>query len=335
MPKSANQKFKILYLMKMFLETSDEQNPITVSQMIDELALYDIKAERKSIYDDIDALRVYGLDIIKVKGKTTGYFIASRDFEIPELKLLVDAVQCSKFITPKKSKELIKKLEGLASRYQAKHLHREVCLANRPKTYNESIYLNVDIIHEAISKKREIRFKYFDYSLNKRKVYRKDGDFYYTSPYGLSWDDEHYYLIAFSEKHDDFIHYRVDRMSDVEIMEEFRIPLPRGEVFNLADYSKKVFRMFGGEGTKVEMWFDNSLVNVVIDRFGKDIRINKRDDSTFTIKTEVVLSAPFYAWIFQFMDKAGIVSPEFAVEEFTESIEKILLQYNKGDINEG
>ncbi len=335
MPKSANQKFKILYLMKMFLERTDEEHPVSVNQMIDELALYDIKAERKSIYDDIEALRVYGLDIIKVKGKTTGYYIASRDFEIPELKLLVDAVQCSKFITPKKSKELIKKLEGLASQHQGKLLNREVCLTNRPKTFNESIYLNVDILHEAISKKKEIRFKYFDYSLSKRKIYRKNGDFYYTSPYGLSWDDEHYYLISYSEKHDDFIHYRVDRMSDVEITNEPRIPLPRGEDFNLAEYSKKVFRMFGGEGTTVEMCFDNSLVNVVIDRFGKDIRIKKNDSKSFTIKTEVVLSAPFYAWIFQFMDKAVIISPEFAVEEFKNSIEKTLLEYNKGDINEG
>ena len=200
-PKSANQ------LMKMFLERTDEEHPVSVNQMIDELALYDIKAERKSIYDDIEALRVYGLDIIKVKGKTTGYYIASRDFEIPELKLLVDAVQCSKFIAPKKSKELIKKLEGLASQHQGKLLNREVCSTNRPKTFNESIYLNVDILHEAISKKKEIRFKYFDYSLNKRKIYRKNGDsqekenaVYYTSPYGLSWDDEHYYLISYSEK---------------------------------------------------------------------------------------------------------------------------------------
>ncbi len=335
MAKSANQKFKLLYLMKMLLEKTDDHHPMTVNQMINELALYNIKAERKSIYDDLEALKVYGLDIIRVKGKSTGYFVASRDFEIPELKLLVDAVQCSKFITTKKSRELIRKLEKLASHHQAVYLQREVCLTNRPKSFNENIYLNVDIIHEAIGKKKGIRFKYYDYSLSKRKVYRKEGSFYYTSPYGLSWDDEKYYLIAFSEKHDDFIHYRVDRMSDVEILDESRIPLPRGEEFNLVEYSRKVFRMFGGEGVPVEMWFDNSLVNVVIDRFGKDIRIKKRDEKTFTITTDVVLSGPFYAWIFQFGDKAGIITPESAINEFLKIIEKTLNKYNKGEINEG
>lgn len=339
MPKSANQKFKILYLMKMFLERTDEDHPVTVNQMIEELALYDIRAERKSIYDDLEALRVYGLDIVKVKGKTTGYFVASRDFEIPELKLLVDAVQCSKFITPKKSRELIKKLENLASQHQAKLLNREVCLTNRPKAFNEAIYINVDLLHEAIAGKKMVSFRYFDYSLSKRKVYRKDGALYYTSPYGLSWDDEHYYLIGFSEKHDDFIHYRVDRMTDVEIIDEPRVPLPRGAVFNLADYSKKIFRMFGGQGESVEMWFDNSLVNVVIDRFGKHVRIMPRDEKTFVIKTEVVLSGPFYAWIFQFGDKAGILSPTEAVKGFMEIIGKTIKKYSEiqgeiGDNNE-
>jgi predicted DNA-binding transcriptional regulator YafY len=155
----------------------------------------------------------------------------------------------------------------------------------------------------------------------------------------LSWDDEHYYLIGFSEKHDDFIHYRVDRMTDVEIVDEARVPLPRGAVFNLADYSKKIFRMFGGQGETVEMWFDNSLVNVVIDRFGKHVRIMPRDEKTFVIKTEVVLSGPFYAWIFQFGDKAGILSPSEAVKDFMEFIEKTIknnleIQGEVGDNNE-
>lgn len=276
MAKSSNQKLKLLYLLKMLEEKTDEENTMTINDMIVELERYGIKAERKSIYADLEALRHYGLDITSRKSKTTDYFVASRLFELPELKLLVDAVQCSKFVTHKKSNELIKKIESLASNKQAQSLHRQVYVTNRVKTINESIYYNVDRLHAAIAENRQVSFKYFDYDVKKEKVFRKNGDKYTVSPYGLSWDDENYYLITFSTKYNGFTHYRVDRMIDIDLLDELSNPLPEKEKFDVAEYTKKVFNMFGGEEVTAKIQFDNSLVNAVVDRFGKDIIIGNQ-----------------------------------------------------------
>ncbi|WP_348981685.1 WYL domain-containing protein [Desulfitobacterium sp. LBE] len=325
--KSSNQKLKLLYLMKMLLEKTDEENTMTINEMITELGRYDITAERKSIYDDLEALRNYGLDITARKSKTTDYFIASRVFELPELKLLVDAVQCSKFVTHKKSNELIKKIESLASSHQALSLHRQVYVSNRVKTINESIYYNVDRLHAAIAENKQVSFKYFDYDIKKEKVYRKSGNRYTVSPYGLSWDDENYYLVTFSHKYNDFTHYRVDRMSDIELCESSREPLPENEHFNIAEYSKKVFNMFGGEEVTVKLQFDNSLVNAVVDRFGKEIMIGKLDDDCFYIWIKVAVSSTFFAWLSQFGAKVKILSPDAVIEKYKSNIHDILAQY--------
>lgn len=327
MAKSSNQKLKILYLMKMLLEKTDEENTMTINDMIAELERYGITAERKSIYDDIEALRHYGIDIATRKSKTTDYFVASRVFELPELKLLVDAVQCSKFITYKKSNELIKKIESLASSYQAALLHRQVYVANRVKAINENIYYNVDRLHAAIAENKQVSFKYFDYDIKKEKKYRKNGELYFVSPYALSWDDENYYLITFSEKYNDFIHYRVDRMTNIEIIDQPRAILPDNEQFNIVDYSKKVFNMFGGEEETVKLKFDNSLVNAVIDRFGKDVMLDKVDENSFSVRINVAISSTFFAWLTQFGNKVKILSPESVIEKYKNSIQEILEQY--------
>ena len=327
MAKSSNQKLKILYLMKMLLEKTDEENTMTINDMIAELERYGINAERKSIYDDIEALRYYGIDIATRKSKTTDYFVASRVFELPELKLLVDAVQCSKFITYKKSNELIKKIESLASSHQAALLHRQVYVANRVKAINENIYYNVDRLHVAIAENKQVSFKYYDYDIKKEKKYRKNGELYFVSPYALSWDDENYYLITFSEKYNDFTHYRVDRMTNIEIIDQPRTILPDNEQFNIAEYSKKVFNMFGGEEETVRLQFDNSLVNTVIDRFGKDVTLDKVDDSSFSIRINVAISSTFFSWIAQFGNKVKILSPESVIEKYQNSIQEILEQY--------
>lgn len=327
MAKSSNQKLKTLYLMKILLEKTDEENTITLNEMIAELERYGITAERKSIYDDIEALRHYGIDIATRKTKTTDYFVANRLFEMPELKLLVDAVQCSKFITHKKSNELIKKIESFASVHQAMQLQRQVYVANRVKTLNESIYYNVDKLHLAIAENKQVSFKYFEYTVNKEKKFRKNGEKYTTSPYALSWDDENYYLITFSEKYNDFTHYRVDKMTDIEIIDQARTKLPEGEHFNVAEYSKKVFNMFGGEEETVKIQFDNSLVNVVIDRYGKDITIEKVDENSFSVRIKVAVSSTFFAWVFQFGDKVKILSPESVVEKYSENLNKIISLY--------
>lgn len=327
MSKSSNQKLKLLYLLKMLNEKTDEDNTMTINEMIEELERYGITAERKSIYDDLEALRHYGLDIATRKSKTTDYFVASRLFELPELKLLVDAVQCSKFVTHKKSNELIKKIESLASYRQAQSLQRQVYVSNRVKTINESIYYNVDRLHAAIAENKKVSFKYFDYSIKKDKAFRKNGDKYSVSPYALSWDDENYYLISFSAKYNDFTHYRVDRMTDIDLIDEERDPLPDRKNFDIAEYTKKVFNMFGGEEVLVQLQFDNSLVNAVIDRFGKDIVIGKKDESSFYIWIKVAVSSTFFAWISQFGNKVKVLSPDNVIEKYRMHMRDILTQY--------
>ena len=327
MAKGSNQKLKLLYLLKMLEEKTDEENTMSINEMIAELDRYGISAERKSIYDDLEALKHYGLDIASRKSKTTEYFVASRLFELPELKLLVDAVQCSKFVTHKKSDQLIKKIESLASRNQALSLHRQVYVSNRVKTINESIYYNVDSLHSAIAENKQVTFKYFDYDIKKEKVYRKNGDRYTVSPYGLSWDDENYYLVTFSHKYKDFTHYRVDRMSDIELCDSARDPLPDNEQFNIADYSKKVFNMFGGEEVTVKLKFDNSLVNAVVDRFGKEIMIGKLDEDSFSIWIKVAVSSTFFAWLSQFGSKVKVLSPDTVIDQYKGHLSEILNQY--------
>lgn len=327
MAKSSNQKLKLLCLLKTLNEKTDEEYTMTIKDMIAELERYGITAERKSIYDDLEVLRHYGLDIATRKSKTTAYFVASRLFELPELKLLVDAVQCSKFFTHKKSNELIKKIGSLASYRQAKSLQRQVYVSNRVKTINESIYYNVDRLHAAIAVNKKVSFKYFDYDIKKEKAFRKNGDKYSVSPYALSWDDENYYLITFSTKYSGFTHYRVDRMTDIDLIDEKRDPLPDRGHFDIAEYTKKVFNMFGGEEVLVQLQFDNSLVNAVIDRFGKDVVIVKMDEGNFYIWIKVAVSSTFFAWISQFGNKVKILSPETVIEQYKLHLNGILNQY--------
>ena len=302
--------------MKILQDKTDEEHTMTVNEMIEELSQYGISAERKSIYDDLEILRQFGLDIAVRKSKTYDYFIASREFELPELKLLADAVASSKFITVKKSNELIKKIEGFAGVHQAKKLQRQVFVTNRVKTMNEQIYYNVDTIHTAIAQNKQIAFKYFQYTVDKEKQYRREGEKYIVSPYALSWDDENYYLIGFYEKYNDLSHFRVDKMEQIEITLENRMNIIGNEQFNVADYSKKVFSMFSGQEQRVKILFQNSLINVVIDRFGKDIFIEKINDIHFAVRLDIAISPTFFGWLFQFGNKAKIISPPSVIEEY-------------------
>lgn len=311
--KLSHQKLKMMYLAKILMEQTDEEHTITVPKMIAELSKLGISAERKSIYDDLEYLRLFGLDICSNKTRTTNYYIASRDFELPELKLLVDSVQSSKFITHRKSMELISKIERLTSRENAKKLQRQVFITNRVKTVNEQIYYNVDKIHEAIAANKQITFKYFNLDVNKKKVYRKDGGLYTESPVALTWDDENYYLITYKEKYDNYTHYRVDKMETIELTEDDRVL--SSKPFDLSVYSKTMFQMFGGEETDVSVEFDNSLVGVVFDRFGSDIPIDKKDENRFICRVKVAVSPHFLSWIMSFGKKAKIISPDYVAEE--------------------
>ncbi len=311
--KQSNQKLRLLYLAKIIMEQTDEEHTITVPEMIAALSKVGISAERKSIYDDLEYLQLFGLDICSRKSRTTDYYIASRDFELPELKLLVDSVQASKFITQKKSMELISKIEKLTSRANAQKLQRQVFITNRVKALNEQIYYNVDKIHEAIAANKQITFQYFNLDVNKQKVYRKNGGLYTESPVSLTWDDENYYLITYKEKYDNYTHYRVDKMERIVLTEDDRILSDRP--FDLSSYSKTMFQMFGGEETDVSIEFDNDLVGVVFDRFGTDIPIIKKDENHFICHIKVAVSPHFLSWIMSFGKQAKIISPDCVVEE--------------------
>ncbi len=323
--KLSHQKLKLFYLMKILLEKTDEEHTITVPEMIAELGKLGISAERKSVYDDLEYLKLFGLDVCSRKTRTHDYFIGSREFELPELKLLVDSVQSSKFITHKKSMELISKIEKLTSEANAKKLHRQVFVTNRVKTVNETIYYNVDKIHDAIAANKQITFKYYDLDVNRKKVYRKNGDRYTESPVALTWDDENYYLITYKEKYDDYAHYRVDKMESIEITEEDRVLSE--EPFDLSAYSKTTFAMFGGEETEVSIKFENDLVGVVFDRFGTDVRIVKADEDHFICTVKVAVSPHFLSWIVSFGRRAKIMSPDYVVDEMYALIRESLENY--------
>lgn len=328
MSKSSGQKLKLLYVRDFLMENSDAEHPVTVKQIISDLDSHGISAERKSIYDDIEALRSYGMDIEQVStGTLSGYYVASRHFELPELKLLVDSVQSSKFITQCKTNALIKKIETLASRYDAQRLQRQVYVANRVKTMNESIYYNVDAIHVGISENRKIHFKYYEYTVGKERRYRRDGAYYVVSPYALTWDDENYYMVAFDSDKGGIRHYRVDKMTNIATIDEPRDGIDAYRELDMALYAKKVFGMFSGEEQRVKLRFSNHLVGAVLDRLGQDVSIIPDGEEHFTLSADVVISPQFFAWLCGFGADAQLLAPESAVSQMKEHISKIANLY--------
>lgn len=329
MPRESNQKLKLLYLLKILMENTDENHHLSMNDIIDKLALNGIKAERKALYSDIEELKFFGVDIICEKTKTFGYYIASRDFELPELKLLVDSVQCSKFITEKKSLELIHKLESLTSRFNANKLQRQVYIADRAKNMNEIIYYNVDTLHEAVYNGCQIAFKYYEYLPSKERVQKNNGEDYIVSPYSLTYSDDNYYLICHYPKHEGLSHFRVDRMADVRILEDKNtdIRTVTGEDFNLGEYSKKIFSMYSGKSQTVQILCHNSVINPVIDRFGESVMIRQEDEEHFIVTAKIYASPTFFAWVFTFGDKMKIISPTETVDRFKQTVMEVAKKY--------
>ena len=313
---TSGQKLKPLYLMDYLLRYADEDHPVTMKQMVDHLLAQGIPAERKGIYGDLEALRAYGLDILTAgAGKNTAYFIGERTFELPELKLLVDSVQSAKFITRAKTSALIKKIETLTSIHEARLLQRQVYVTNRVKQMNESIYYNVDKIHSAISRNKQLRFRYFQYTVRKTKEYRRGGAEYRVSPYALTWDNENYYLVAYDGENREIRHYRVDKMDRIRVAREDREGLEAYQALDMGNYSRAVFGMFSGNTTRVTLRFQNHLVGAVLDRLGQDIPLVPDGEDHFRVTAEVVVSPQFYAWVFGFGTEARILSPDSAAEE--------------------
>lgn len=327
MPRSVKQKEKLLYIAEYLFDHTDENHSVSTPQIIEYLAANGISAERKSIYSDIDALCDFGMDIIRTEAPHRGYRIASREFELAEVKLLVDLVQSSKFITMKKSRELISKLEKLVSKNNAGTLQRQVVVSDRNKTSNENIYYSVDVIYEAIAQNTKVRYHYFEWDSAKEQRLRKDGAFYEVSPWLLTWDDENYYLVAYDDKAQMMKHYRVDKMLHIERMEEER---QGREVFgrmDIAAFSKKTFGMFAGEERTVKLLFDQSMTGVVVDRFGKEVAMRKVDEEHVLVRVEVAVSPQFFGWLAGLGRRIQIESPEEVRQEYAAYIRGIAELY--------
>ncbi len=323
-PRS-NQKLKIMYLLKILLEKTDESHDITLNDILEELKLYDVTAERKSIYSDIEYLELYGFDIVKSQyDRTYHYQIVNRDFELVELKLLVDAVQAAKFITEKKSDELIKKLEKFTSKYHADKLQRQVKVNGRDKAINERIYYSIDAIHDAISENKRIEFQYFTWNTDKKMELKHDGMAYRVSPWALCWDEEKYYLIAYDSNASKIKHFRVDKMLGTKMLTDARDGKKEFSRFNMAEYSNRLFGMFEGEVERVELLCPNNMANVIIDRFGIDVPIIKTGKDSFTVKVDVATTDFFFGWVMA-LKGVRLVGPEKVVIKMRD---KILQQYN-------
>lgn len=330
MARSSFQKAKLLYVMDYLLKYSDEEHPVTVAQLVRELDRHGISAERKSIYDDLEALRAFGMDILQAgAGRSSGYYVAGRSFELPELKLLADSVQSSKFITYKKTLSLLQKIEGLASVHQAQQLRRQLYVKNRIKTMNESIYYNVDELHRAIAEKRKIRFHYFEYTVQKERRFRRDGAWYVLSPYALSWDDENYYLVAYDSGTERIKHFRVDKMADIQLTDEPRDGEEVCAALDMGVYARKTFGMFTGEETSVRLRFETELVGPVLDRLGRDVMLVPDGEDHFTVRTDVIVSPQFFAWVLGFGSRARVLEPESVVDELRAYLHQVSALYEE------
>lgn len=326
MAKSANQKLKLPVLQRFLLKHSDEDHPVSIQSMIEELERWDIKAERKSLYDDMETLRAFGLDVQCRKGRDGGWFIGEREFELAELKLLVDAVQSSKFITRKKSDALIGKLESLAGIHQARQLQRQVYVTDRVKTMNESIYYNVDELHTALGQRRAVTFRYFDYNSRKEKVFRHNKKVYTVSPCALVWESENYYLVGWDHDHRQVRHYRVDKMAEITLTD---LPLQgqAAEGFNVAGYAKKHFGMYSGTDAQVKLRCREELAGVVLDRFGQQTMLVPDGEGYFTVTVTAVVSPQFWGWLFGLGDGVELVSPQWAAQEYVQRLEQVKSRY--------
>lgn len=316
MAKSEGQKLKLLYIINMLEECSDENHPLSTAEIISRLDSLGIHSERKSIYNDIAKLCDFGYDIIQNHSRVGGgYYLASREFELPELKLLVDAVQSSRFITTKKSRELIKKLEAKVSKYDAGKLQRQVYVAGRIKTENESVYYNIDNIHRAIQENRQITFQYLDWNLQKQMVPRVNGQ-KTVSPWAMIWREENYYLAAYDSEVKIMKHYRVDKMGQVQVLDAVREGMDQFLKLDLAAYVNRTFGMYGGEEETVTMQFPNRLIGVVMDRFGKEADIRPMEKETFRVRTKVAVSGQFFGWLAGIGKEAVIVSPREVKDQY-------------------
>lgn len=329
MPKSFNQKLKILYLMKAFEEKTDREHPMSVAEIIQYLAGYGISVERKTVYDDIETLRTFGLKIANRRGRIAGYYLAERRFEVPELKILMDAVQSSRFLTQKQSRDLLKKLETLTSVSEARKLQHQTYSVPGVKSPNGEVYQNIKCIYEAIAGNSQVSFQYYEWDFSKNLRKKRNGEFYQVSPWKLIWQNENYYLLGLDEKSGIVKHYRVDKIKHINIEKHKRNGESIFEKFDMEKFSAGTFGMFGGNETPVRMEFENRFVGVVLDRFGQNIMLIPRDGEHFSMQARINVSPKFFGWIASLGSGAVIVSPENVRREYISFLKKSLMNYGE------
>lgn len=324
MPRSYDQKIKILYIWDYLQKNSHEEHPVRASELIEMLDKKEIHCDRKTVYSDIATLQEFGVDILTIPGKKGGFYIASRIFEMPELKLLIDAVQSSRYLTEAKSRELIGKLCQQVGEHEASLLKRNVFVSGRVKSMNETIYYSVNDIQEAISQNSQITFRYFDWNMDGSRRYREKP--YVASPYGLCQDNENCYLLAYSPRHG-ITSYRVDRMVGITLTGEKRIPCPELTGSAFTAHANKLFQMFSGDAVNVKLRFHKSLLNVVIDRFGRDTMLIPNGEEHFNFTVKVAVSPMFLSWVIGFGDKAQILYPQSVIDECKQLCQQAMSHY--------
>lgn len=317
-----DKKGRLLALRDYLYKYTDEQHPVSTQDLIDEMTRQGYPGNRKTIKDDMDVLNKFGMDIITNVSRGNSFYMASREFEIPELKLLVDAVSSSRFISAARSEQLIGKLTAMASEHEKQQITPRIFTGDRIKANNPHLYYVVDMLIQAVQNKKKVRFQYGDFDADKHKVLRNDGEIYINSPYGCLWNDDFYYLVGFSEKREKVVTFRVDRIVDLETMDEDIVPEPAD--FDMSDYAKIVIEMFDGEPQEVELLCDNELMKSVIDKFGENIKTERVSDEQFKAIVEVSASKTFYAWCFRFAGQMKIVSPDRVCKEYREMAMKVL-----------
>ena len=330
MPKSFNQKLKILYLMQAFMERTDREHPMSVPDLILYLDGYGISVERKTVYEDIETLRIFGMKIENRREKPSGYYLADRDFSFPELKILMDAVQSSRFITERQSRELVRKLEHLTSISEAKRLQSQTSVLSGSKAVNREIYDSIQKICDAMADNRQICFNYYEWDFSRELKPKRDGARYRVSPWKMIWKNENYYLLCLDENSGVLKHYRVDKMMHVEVIEKQK--RNGGNIFrdfDLGKFSSGTFGMFGGMERSVRMEFENQFVGTVLDHFGRDVMLIPKDEKHFSMQAQIKVGTQFFGWLAGLGSGAVIVSPDNIRREYVAFLKKTLRNYGE------
>ena len=315
-----NSKGRIIALYQLLMNETDEDHPMHSNEIMETLQGQGYSISRNTLHDDLKVLKSFDLDIITVISRDNSYFLGERKFEMPELKMLVDAVSSSRIIPAQRSEELIKKIGSMASCYQRKNLAPRIFISDRIKADNKQWNLTLDQLERAINQKKQVSFEYIDYATDKKKILKNNGEAYFCSPYTCLWNNDAYYVIGYSEKHAKVVSFRIDRMIHVKVTDQDAIQMPKG--FDLSAFSKRIIKMYGGEEQEVELICDNELMKNLIDHFGDKFPVEKESDKKFRVRVNVFTSPTFYAWIFQFVGKISIAAPDSVRREYNAMLKK-------------